>query len=398
MLHEHGIRMDHTLFQNESARVGRPPDDWAVPPTYGTAVVDATHPLATPRRCVLMTLRDPADRLASAMRFNLLNRRFCSKGAGRWRCLNAMLEGRSLSDFLGRVRRMEQSRSGNYSVDHTWVRWASQAKLHNVWLTPQVDYLRGIEGPAGMTTEVRFLCVDQLNRRWQELLRSDPSGRGASLLQLASYREAGAALGHAHQRSNASVGRQLGRWDDSVMTSAFGSYGDRHVNELTKLTEQDRQFIRTCLFRWDYQLFHAVCEKRPELQSVTYMPHGLLDDALNPPPPTTPVPNREEIQDALEVAAAGLDHQMAAELAALDREYEERKPEIRMSFTKRRSSLSSLKALQDEEVGLAPRLTPRWPTPRRNLHLQPRNPLRLLSPLRRHRPPATHCHCSRAVH
>ena len=228
------------------------------------------------RRCFLITLREPAQRLASAMR-NELQAKYCTKTSSRLRCLTALVEGgrRPLHSLIDDMRCQNRSVPsvtpngtwipfGQLTADGKWLQYANMTLPSGepllIWLMPQLDYLRGIDQAAGVVTELRFVCTEQLRVRWHQLMRLDPSGSASSLLNHSAYLEAERNLSHMHARSS--------------RVNAAEDARQRNALSMTALVDVDRSIIHTCLFRHDYQLHRTVCGERPELQDVTFFPRG----------------------------------------------------------------------------------------------------------------------------
>ena len=148
--------------------------------------------------------------------------------------------GVPLSVWLSALRDRKSMRHA--TAVHAWDSFGTGA---NGFVTPQVDYLRGVQHCNGITTEVHFLCTESLRADWEALLRQQ---RRAGLLGAPDARRA---------RRNRVP--ETGRYVRSLQNH---SYFHGQWAKVWSMSEADRDFVRRCLFPADTALHATVCSSR----------------------------------------------------------------------------------------------------------------------------------------
>lgn len=201
---------------------------------------------ATPRqfwkraKCFVMTLRDPAERLVTAFRFeisvshggsSLLLRRhwwfpqhwvhsFMSGESTTWQQYNFSLPGN-----------LHWTRSRRAGAEPNILR------LGNAFLVPQVAYLFDLladDTPSSLVDHVHFICTDHFARDWRRFLSRfgveahDQSSNQTTVL-------------HANQRSNP----RLREWFAQFLVDSNQT--------------QERDYLRDCMYRLDTLLYRRIC-------------------------------------------------------------------------------------------------------------------------------------------
>ena len=155
-----------------------------------------------PPPCVVVPIRDPVDRLASGIRFDV---KTCRAGKCPMHTpLHQLTDGQPLSALPARIF---NSSSRGHAVAMTALRvsknnprrlngrFSVPAHPGNLFLINQLDYLRGLDCSA---TQLYYVCTERLSADWSALLRA--SSYNASTIIESDIKT------HAHQRSNASDG------------------------------------------------------------------------------------------------------------------------------------------------------------------------------------------------
>jgi hypothetical protein len=155
-----------------------------------------------PPPCVVVPIRDPVDRLASGMRFDVETCR-CGKCA-RHTPLHQLTDGQPLSGLPARIfnsssrghaMAMTALRVSKNNPRRLYGRFSVPVHPGNNFLINQLDYLRGLDCNA---TRLYYVCTERLSADWGALLRS--SSYNASTIKASDIKT------HAHQRGNASDG------------------------------------------------------------------------------------------------------------------------------------------------------------------------------------------------
>jgi hypothetical protein len=228
--HDHGVRISP-----------------AHPPR--SAYVNAT-------RCAIITLRDPADRLASGMRFDADKCRLSGWMSSRtgYQCMYSPHGFNSSSINVSRVRHsccavplstwIEGLRNSSSGQLHEGSVAALNARNgHNNFLVPQIDYLRGLS-QCGVQTELHILCTERLSSDWSTLL-SQHSG-----------------VAEANHTSWAVANQR-----NTPRTSALSGGGDVWL-----LSKEDRSYWNECLFPWDARMHKHMCGKEDGMKSFLVPP------------------------------------------------------------------------------------------------------------------------------
>ena len=206
-------------------------------------------------RCFIATIRDPAERLESGYRFELVNDAFnptqpLNSLAGPFPTLGAFVDALQNTSSSRHQRALlmlqrsslEPSRKFQHSMATLPNCWrftsASASRLiqsktsfsciGSNFLVPQVDYLIGADCSR---TELHFLCTRTLERDWAAMS--------------ASFSDVAAAANvshHFHARSSEV---------SSISPSAL---------ERSRLNDEQKAFVRNCLYPDDTRLYRHVCE------------------------------------------------------------------------------------------------------------------------------------------
>ena len=195
-------------------------------------------------RCIILTLREPSERLASGMRWDSDKCRLngpTSKKA--YVCLHSPQTfakndssmhftrtryssfGVSLSTWIDGMRNESAG-----SFHERSVAALESRNGHNFFQFPQLDYLRGI-AQCNVDTEVHILCTESLTDQWKQLL--EVFGETANLQATAN---------DLHTR-NTSRGVSL----------------SRSQGEAWAMSNEDRGYVRDCLFPQDALLHSNFC-------------------------------------------------------------------------------------------------------------------------------------------
>ena len=189
------------------------------------------------RRCFIITLRRPSDRIQSALRHDMMQY-WCKKTSSYADCLQALLtpQNHPLSAFLDALRCATSKRS-------MWELLYNEDSPTNIFLHPQVKYIdKGISAPRNTVTELRFLCTNQLTTQWQDAMRSDPSGLARALLRNSTFVASMAKLQHQHLRVNSSQA------------------GAIPIDLWARLEAIDRRVVHECMYPWDHEMYRTICE------------------------------------------------------------------------------------------------------------------------------------------
>ena len=228
-----------------------------------------------PPRCAIVTLRDPARRLESGVRYELFETHRhigpLASEAGRFlHPTNARAtQTRELIDCLERCandpsngttpkatgcdrpcsaagRGMLRLYQASAAV-HSWPNGMSVLGLSgptsgSFFLISQLEYLRGLDLLNDSAPDVHFLCTERMGEMWESLVSrigrfaGDPSDVGI------------AKLGSAQNRSASSKATMVVRPDQY----------QRMLNN-TRLDARTEAFVRESMFPWDTRLYEAVC-------------------------------------------------------------------------------------------------------------------------------------------
>ena len=205
-----------------------------------------------PARCFVMTLRDPAERFASAFRDSYMHAERLTHTLGG-------KANRTASELIARLRRPFNEPQlplpgGRLGWTSAWLYAHSAAapQWRNNWhypgpvngslfLTSQLEYLRGVDCN---TMEIRLLCQERLSDDWRRLLRLFGEPPGYEPPMRVNIRRSNASGPPARGPSS---GWQPGAW--------FKWYATRRSH----LSERDRVFVREELYPWDSRLHDWVC-------------------------------------------------------------------------------------------------------------------------------------------
>lgn len=186
-------------------------------------------------RCFILTLRDPAERLESAMRHDVLNkhpRLGCSVGNAH--CLQHWTAGRPLSTWIRSLANV--SDPGHRAA---MTRWHSSRLLSELYfLRSQTEFLVKLE--CAVPTDVHVLCTQTLDSDWDQLVNETISGlpRAAQAL----YKEALPLIRHEHRRAQVAG----------------------NADAMSRLSAEERYFVRRCMYPADTALFRTLCEQQPD--------------------------------------------------------------------------------------------------------------------------------------
>ena len=205
------------------------------------------------RRCAMITLREPSERLASGMRYDANSCRLTGYMSRSYKCLFSPSGFNSSSNVtIIRVRHsccavplsawIEGLRSDSSAGLHEGsIAALSQRIGHNHFLVPQIDYLRGIQ-QCGMQTELHVLCTESLSRDWGMLL----SQHGGVEARAAAANKTAHTVINRHSVSSNSLAWQL--------------------------SKDDRAYWNKCLAPWDARLHKHFCGKEGGIKSFLVPP------------------------------------------------------------------------------------------------------------------------------
>ena len=205
-------------------------------------------------RCAIMTLRDPAERLASGMRFDADNCRLSGYVSGHtgYQCIYSPRGFNSSSIHVTRLRHtccavpLSQWIEGLRNSSTGQLHEGSVAALklrngHNNFLIPQIDYLRNLR-QCGVQTELHILCTEHLTRAWSTLFSQH---------------------GGATENKTWAISNQR----NTTRNAALGGWG--YVWQLSK---EDRSYWNECLFPWDAHLHNHLCGDEDGIKSFLVPP------------------------------------------------------------------------------------------------------------------------------
>jgi len=201
------------------------------------------------RRCFVMSIREPAARLASAVRHDFVNPE-CHRPTNRGiktHCLQYVLYANGTGSFLGRYLHTLRDRTDPVRHAEAVAKWE---KLRKEWymyfLREQVQYLHGAADRQptpcshANATEFHFLCTPTLLEDFRALLastRAFESARASSAARTV-FMEAIAAehrLGSNHHREG----------DD--------------LEDRVRLSSEDADFVNRELYPLDFELYRRIC-------------------------------------------------------------------------------------------------------------------------------------------
>ena len=238
--HSHGWRIGHSLCADQQKK-GR-----EVPHTCGTGVCCTSCNVTPSSRpwppsevaSYVMTLRDPAARFESAVLTVLRNVRKDAKAvAGCKICPDVHFPWKHAHAYVNDFR--NASAPGHRAAVTQYLKAVANPRFShrigtifhggNNMLTAQADYLRGVDCAE---VELHFVCQETLEADWATLLTK---------------------FGLADQR----------RRDASqhLLVSQQKRSSDAHPDDIarSRLSAEDRDFVRRCMYPWDDALHSLAC-------------------------------------------------------------------------------------------------------------------------------------------
>lgn len=244
------------------------------------------RPMHTGRlpRCLIATLRDPASRLASGFRYDLLYGHLGQVQGlcAQWRRDGGGCPPNATAAFVSALRRMDEPRAQKMYRSSagapTFGASGGPQPDGSFFLVSQAHYLsRGLNCSAPDAPLVHVLCAERFDDDFGELLAryGHPVGRTArhggywaSLTAHATSLGAG-VLNVLTGTAPAARGVSHRMWrsapDDAALLLAAANASRLAVPELkarvagTALGEEDARFVREALFPWDAELHARYC-------------------------------------------------------------------------------------------------------------------------------------------
>jgi hypothetical protein len=236
--------------------------------------------------CFLLTIRDPASRMVSLFREELIQQiAISTKISKRWKNGSAFVLSRglptlnitraenlrlkfggiavhSLSDWLsifrnrtaGRVH-TEAQKAYRCSVEDPSERYYRNSAMRppcEGHLIRQASYLVGMNCSR---MNLHVLCTNTLADDWDALLhRQKLRGIDQSLGNLTSMK-------HAHERASQQQTDTERRLGLGALDSSSRARVQKLFDEATTISDEERAYIRDSLYPWDSALFEAVCRQ-----------------------------------------------------------------------------------------------------------------------------------------
>lgn len=195
--------------------------------------------LVNKTRCLIMTVRDPAERLASGMRFDIAacnSHGWLAKHGGA-SCMHAMHvknasawvpeRALSLSTWISTLRNSFDPWH-NASVQL----WAERTRI-NLFFIPQAAYMHSVQA-CNVTTEIHFLCSEALTTGLRLLLGNH------SAADVTRHTRSSTMLNHSRSAAWA-------------------------------MSDADRLFVRRCMFPSDTLLHHDLCSNGNSNSVVSFV-------------------------------------------------------------------------------------------------------------------------------
>ena len=241
---------------SNTTRVGWRDAAWArYPGVHHKHMVRVQHLHGVGARCVVMTLRDPAARLATAFEWERLHRHEHRASF----LYQSSRQGKVAGQFALSMQQPNHSLHQYYlSVWNTSRSNPPWGGLHgretmygfNSFTVPQIDWLAGLTASSYADVDVHFICLEHYTSDWQRFLSHFEQ----------ELHDAGSAESMLHS-SVVHKNPSLQQYPDASAVGAANVTATRKPRPDGYRNEGERNYVRECLFPEDTRLWQFACKR-----------------------------------------------------------------------------------------------------------------------------------------